>query len=61
MEHYIISENCEKEIKEMLCVPEKECVLVQMGLSIREVNIYILIDSKVVVNDRKNSINRIWT
>jgi hypothetical protein len=26
MEHYIISENCEKEIREMLCVPEKKCV-----------------------------------
>ena len=26
MEHYISSENCEKEIKEMLCVPEKKCV-----------------------------------
>ena len=36
MEHYISSENCEKEIKEILCVPEKENVLVQMGLSIGE-------------------------
>jgi len=34
--HYISSENCEKEIKEILCVPEKENVLVQMGLSIGE-------------------------
>ena len=36
MKHYISSENCEKEIKEILCVPEKENVLVQMGLSIGE-------------------------
>ena len=34
MKHYISSENCEKEIKEILCVPEKENVLVQMGLSV---------------------------
>ena len=33
MKHYISSKNCEKEIKEILCVPEKENVLVQMGLS----------------------------
>ena len=27
MKHYISSENCEKEIKDILCVPEKEkCV-----------------------------------
>ncbi len=37
MKHYINSENCEKEIKEILCVPEKENVLVQMGLSIVKV------------------------
>ena len=37
MKHYISSENCEKEIKEVLCVPEKENVLVQMGLSIVKV------------------------
>ena len=51
MKHYISSENCEKEII-ILCVPEKENVLVQMGLSIvwREKK---LIDSKVVVNERK--------
>jgi hypothetical protein len=36
MKHYISSENCEKEIKEILCVPEKENVLVQMGLSIEK-------------------------
>ena len=36
MEHYIISENCEKEIKEMLCVPEKN-VLVHLGLNIEEI------------------------
>ncbi len=52
MKHYISSENCEKEIKEILCVPEKENVLVQMGLSIEKVY-DILIDSKVVVNERK--------
>ena len=34
MKHYVRSENCEKEIKKILCVPEKEYVLVQMGLSI---------------------------
>jgi hypothetical protein len=34
MKHYISSENCEKEIKDILCVPEKENVLVLMGLSI---------------------------
>ncbi len=37
MKHYMSSENCEKEIKEILCVPEKENVLVQMGLSIVKV------------------------
>ncbi len=36
MKHYVSSENCEKEIKEILCVPEKENVLVQMGLSIEK-------------------------
>ena len=41
MEHYISSENCEKEIKEILCVPEKENVLVQMGLIIVKVKGYI--------------------
>ena len=41
MKHYISSENCEKEIKEILCVPEKENVLVQMGLSVVKVNKYI--------------------
>ena len=39
MKHYISSENCEKEIKEILCVPEKENVLIQMGLSlIKKIN-----------------------
>ncbi len=46
------SENCEKEIKEVLCVSEKENVLVQMGLSIVKVK-GILIDSKMVVNEKK--------
>jgi hypothetical protein len=41
VKHYISSENCEKEIKEILCVPEKEDVLVQMGLSIVKVKMYI--------------------
>ncbi len=41
MKHYISSENCEKEIKEILCVPENENVLVQMGLSIVKVKRYI--------------------
>jgi hypothetical protein len=41
MEHYISSENCEKEIKKILCVPEKENVLVQMGLSIVKNKRYI--------------------
>ena len=44
--------NCEKEIKDILCVPEKENVLVQMGLSIVNVK-NVLIDSKMVVNERK--------
>ncbi len=35
MKHYISSENCEKEIKEILSVPEKENVLVQIRLSIQ--------------------------
>jgi hypothetical protein len=38
MKHYISSENCEKEIKEILCVPEKENMLVQMGMSIIKKN-----------------------
>ena len=37
MEHYISSENCEKEIKEMLCVPEKKNALVHLGLNIEEI------------------------
>jgi hypothetical protein len=41
IKHYISGENCEKEIKEILCVPEKENVLVQMGLSIEEIKRYI--------------------
>ena len=41
-----------KEIKEILCVPEKENLLVQMGLSIVNVK-NVLIDSKMVVNERK--------
>ncbi len=41
MKHYRSSENCEKEIKEILCVPEKENVLVQMGLSIVKMKRYI--------------------
>ena len=36
MKHYVSSENCEKEIKKILCVPEKEYVLVY-ELSIWEV------------------------
>ncbi len=40
MEHYIRSENCEKEIKEILCVPEKENVLVQIGLGSESKKIY---------------------
>ena len=40
-----------KKSKKILCVPEKEDVLVQMGLSI--VKVKKLVDSKVVVNDRK--------
>ena len=31
MKHYVNSENCEKEIKEILCVPEKENMLVQIN------------------------------
>ena len=41
MKHYVRSENCEKEIKNILCVPEKENVLVQMGLSIVKVKRYV--------------------
>ena len=52
MKHYISSENCEKEIKEMLCVPEKENVLVRMGLSIGGEK-KKLINSKMIVNERK--------
>jgi hypothetical protein len=54
MEHYISSETCEKEIKEILCVPEKENVLVTNGIEYSKKKIKdILIDSKVVVNERK--------
>ncbi len=38
MKHYVNSENCEKEIKEILGVPEKENMLVQMGLSVIKIN-----------------------
>ncbi len=60
MKHYISSENCEKEIKEILCVPEKKSVLVHLGLSVKEIK-GILMNFKVVVDERKNSISRIWT
>jgi hypothetical protein len=52
MRHYISSENCEKEIKEILCVPEKKSVLVQLGLSVEEIK-GILMNSRVVVDERK--------
>jgi hypothetical protein len=59
MEHYISSENCEKEIKEILCVPEKENVLVYLGLNIEEIN-GMLMNFKVIVEEeeRKNSVSR---
>jgi hypothetical protein len=40
MSHYISSENCEKEIKEVLCVPEKESVLVHLRLNVEELKVY---------------------
>jgi hypothetical protein len=60
MKHYISSENCEKEIKEILYVPEKKSVLVHLRLSVKEIK-GILMNFKVVVDARKNSISRIWT
>jgi hypothetical protein len=48
MRHYISSENCEKEIKEILCVSEKKSMLVHLGLNIEEIN-GILMNSEVVV------------
>ena len=59
MKHYISSENCEKEIKEILCVPERKCVST-LGLSIEEIN-GLLMNFKVVVDERKNSISRVRT
>jgi hypothetical protein len=52
MKHYVKSENCGKEIKKILCVPEKESVLVRLGLNRKEIE-GILMNSKVVVNERK--------
>ena len=49
-----------KRNQKILCVPEKENVLVQMGLSIVKVK-GILIDSKNGCKRKENSINRIWT
>jgi hypothetical protein len=37
MKHYVSSENCEKEIKEVLCVPEKKSVLVHLGSNVKEI------------------------
>ena len=51
MRHYISNESCEKEIKEILCVPERKCVST-LGLSIEEIN-GILMNSEVVVDERK--------
>jgi hypothetical protein len=63
MKHYISSENCEKEIKEILCVPEKEkCVStfrIECKRNKRYVNEKKIL--KVVVDERKNSISRVWT
>jgi hypothetical protein len=52
MKHYISRENCEKEIKEILCVPKKKSALVHLKLNIEEIN-GILMNSEVVVDERK--------
>ena len=52
MKHYVSSENCGKEIKEMLCVPEKKSTLVHLNLNIKEIN-SMLMNSEVIVNERK--------
>jgi len=36
MKHYISSENCEKEIKEILYVPEKKSALVHLKVNIEK-------------------------
>ncbi len=41
MKHYISSENCEKEIKEILCVPETKNVLVHLGSNVKEIKRYV--------------------
>ncbi len=60
MKHFISSENCEEEIKEILCVPEKKNVLVHLGSNVKQIK-EMLMNFKVVVDERKNSISRIWT
>jgi hypothetical protein len=52
MKHYISSENCEKEIKEVLCVPEKKSALVHLKLNIEEIN-GMLMNSELIVDERK--------
>ncbi len=52
MKHYISSENCEKEIKEILCVPEKKSALVHLKLNIEEIN-SMSMKSEVIVDERK--------
>ncbi len=59
MKHYLSIENCEKEIKEILCVPEKNG-LVHLGSNVKEIK-DMLMNLKVVVDERKNSISQIWT
>ncbi len=45
-------ENCEKEIKEILCVPEKKSALVDLKLNIEEIS-GMLMNSEVIVDERK--------
>jgi len=52
MKHYISSENCEKEIKEVLCVPENKSALVHLKLNIEEIN-GMLMNSELIVDERK--------
>ena len=58
MKHYISSENCGKEIKEMLCVPEKEKCVSTFRISKEEIKCML---KKMVVDERKNSVSRVWT
>ncbi len=60
MKHYIKSENCEKRNQKYYVYLKRKSVLVHLELIVKEIK-GMLMNFKVVVDERKNSISRIWT